>query len=197
MVGWHQANNGNSGAKNFDYCCISVNRILKRKTPFAINNWLLDSGAFTRISGLYSYKGHLSTKRYAQEILRWKNNGNLLAAVSQDFMCEPLVLANTGLSIVQHQQLTIKRYDAQIAYVASEELQLTPEQESSLFFEADEEKAIAKLKRAIDLAEAGELEDDYIWLDGEEGEYPEWMESRANSPAVERRERTAQAPWDV
>jgi hypothetical protein len=105
------ANNGDSGTKNFEYCCVSVNRLLRRKSSFTVKNWLLDSGAFTRISGLYSYKGHLSVKKYASEVLRWKDNGNLLAAVSQDYMVEPLVLSNTGLTISDHQKLTIHRYD--------------------------------------------------------------------------------------
>ncbi|NJO93767.1 MAG: hypothetical protein HC820_04335 [Hydrococcus sp. RM1_1_31] len=115
FVGWHMPTNGASGTQHFDYCCISVNRLLKRQSRFAVNNWLLDSGAFPRISRLYSYKGHLSTKQYASEILRWKDNGNLLAAVTQDFMCESMVLASTGLTIADHQYLTIHRYDRLIS----------------------------------------------------------------------------------
>ena len=38
--------------------------------------------------------------------------GQLLAAVSQDYMCEPVILEQTGLSIEEHQRLTIERYDA-------------------------------------------------------------------------------------
>lgn len=111
FIGWHHPNNGDSGTRHFDYCCISVNSLLDRKSSFSVKKWLLDSGAFTRISGLYRYKGHLSTKRYVREILRWKDNGKMLAAVSQDYMCEPLVLKNTGLDIATHQKLTIHRYD--------------------------------------------------------------------------------------
>jgi hypothetical protein len=116
FIGWDMANSGQSGPRHFNYCCISVNRLLRRKTPFAVNNWLLDSGAFTRISGLYAYKGHFSTKRYAALIWRWKDNGNLMAAVSQDFMCESLVLANTKLDIATHQKLTIHRYVRKAAH---------------------------------------------------------------------------------
>ena len=43
---------------------------------------------------------------------RWVHCGNLLAAVSQDYMCEPMILAKTGLTVVQHQLATIERYDA-------------------------------------------------------------------------------------
>ncbi len=114
FTGWHQPNNGESGCKWFEYCMVSVNRLLSRKIPFAVNNWILDSGAFTRIC---SGKGHLSTRKYAAEILRWKDNGNLMAAVTQDYMCEPFILAKTGLTVRQHQQATIARYDTLIKLV--------------------------------------------------------------------------------
>lgn len=35
-----------------------------------------------------------------------------MAAVTQDYMCEEFVLGKTGLSIEQHQQSTIARYDS-------------------------------------------------------------------------------------
>jgi hypothetical protein len=49
-------------------------------------------------------------EEYAAQIARWKTNGNLLAAVSQDYMCEPAMLAKTGLTIADHQRLTIERH---------------------------------------------------------------------------------------
>jgi hypothetical protein len=58
----------------------------------------------------------------------------------------------------------------EVASIAERELELTPKQSSSLFLDADEEKAIERLKRAINLAESGQLEDGYIWLDGEDAE---------------------------
>jgi hypothetical protein len=36
----------------------------------------------------------------------------MVAAVSQDFMCEPFILERTGLTVADHQRLTIERYDA-------------------------------------------------------------------------------------
>jgi hypothetical protein len=107
-IGWHQPNNGRSGCQEFDHCMISINRLLDRKGAFSVNNWIMDSGAFTRIS---SGKGHLPIAVYATAINRWADNGNLVAAVTQDFMCEPFILNITGLSIEEHQRLTIKRYD--------------------------------------------------------------------------------------
>jgi hypothetical protein len=70
----------------------------------------MDSQAFTTIA---TYGGYPHPpEEYAAQIRRWKSNGNLLAAVSQDYMCEPAMLAKTGLTVADHQRLTIGRYDA-------------------------------------------------------------------------------------
>lgn len=70
----------------------------------------MDSGAFTEIATHGKYRE--STNAYVAQIERWRKCGNMLAAVSQDYMCEPWILAKTGLTIADHQQLTIERYDA-------------------------------------------------------------------------------------
>jgi hypothetical protein len=108
FVGWHQPVNGPSGCGGFDHAMISINRLLKRRSKFAVKKWILDSGAFTRLT---SEQGHLPVEEYAKEILRWSNNGELLAAVSQDYLCDPFVLKATGLTILESQRLTIQRYD--------------------------------------------------------------------------------------
>lgn len=109
FTGLHQP----SDAKHFDAAFVSVNRLRNRKGPFAVGDWIMDSGAFTEIS-TYGHYRHAPAE-YAAEIRRWKGNGNLLAAVSQDFMCEPWIIEKTGLSVEQHQQLTVERYDALLA----------------------------------------------------------------------------------
>lgn len=73
----------------------------------------MDSGAFSTILKHGGYPD--SPAVYAAEIRRWKDNGNLLAAVTQDFMCEKHMLERTGLTIADHQRLTIERYDALLA----------------------------------------------------------------------------------
>ena len=107
FTGLQQPVNGPSGCQHFDYCVVSINRLIDRKSDFPVNNWILDSGAFTRIT---SGKGHLSTRQYAKLIERWSRCGNLMAAVSQDYMCEPFVLGITGLNVEQHQKATVARY---------------------------------------------------------------------------------------
>lgn len=109
FTGLHQP----SDAMHFDSAFISVNRLRSRKGPFVVGDWIMDSGAFTEISthGRYRY----SVKNYAEQIKRWSNNGNLLASVAQDWMCEPWIIEKTGLNVDQHQKLTVQRYDELMA----------------------------------------------------------------------------------
>src|SRR3954468_3510912 len=92
---------------------ISVNRLRNRKSDFAVHNWMLDSGAFTELLRFGHYRH--SVQAYADCIKRWKSCGNLLAAVSQDYMTEPFILEKTGLTVAEHQRLTIERYDELLA----------------------------------------------------------------------------------
>lgn len=102
-------------AQHFARCMVSVNALRKRQSDFLVNDWILDSGAFTELSrfGRYRY----SVEDYASEVSRWSRCGNLLAAVSQDYMCESFILEKTGLSIAEHQRLTIERYDSLVPLV--------------------------------------------------------------------------------
>lgn len=92
---------------------VSVNRLRDRKSPFAVGDWIMDSGAFSELERFGGYRH--PPEVYAAEIRRWAGNGELLAAVAQDYMCEPFMLARTGLAVADHQRLTIERYDALIA----------------------------------------------------------------------------------
>lgn len=101
-IGIHQV----SDAKHFDRFFLSVNRLKDRKKIIA-NEWIMDSGAFSQLVGIGE---HMAVDDYVQYIEKFKNFGNLVAAVSQDYMCEPFVLKKTGMSVKEHQKLTIKRY---------------------------------------------------------------------------------------
>lgn len=104
FVGLHQP----SDAQHVSPAFISVNRLRTRKR-FKVKRWIMDSGAFTTI---FKHGGYPHpVQAYADEIRRWKDNGELLAAVAQDYMCEPAMLAKTGLTVADHQRLTIERYD--------------------------------------------------------------------------------------
>jgi len=86
---------------------ISINRLERRVSDFEVHDWILDSGAFTRIS---TGRGHIPAEVYARHIERWATCGTLLTAVSQDYMCEPFILRKTGQSVAEHQARTIARY---------------------------------------------------------------------------------------
>lgn len=108
FTGLHQP----ADAKHFDGAFVSVNRLRTRKSAMQIGDWIMDSGAFTEVSRHGGYRHDVAS--YAAEIRRWASNGSgrLLAAAAQDFMCEPFIVKITGLSVAEHQRLTIERYDA-------------------------------------------------------------------------------------
>ncbi|MGR0183180.1 deazapurine DNA modification protein DpdA family protein [Azospirillum aestuarii] len=106
FVGLHQPSDA---AKVEAPAFISVNRLKKRKSGFDVGDWIMDSGAFSTILTHGGYPEE--PEAYAAEIRRWAGNGNLLAAVAQDYMCEARMLAITGMTIEEHQRLTIWRYD--------------------------------------------------------------------------------------
>lgn len=103
-VGVHQP----SDAHHFARCMVSVNRLCRRKRGFSAREWILDSGAFTEVTQHGGYR--TDAEDYAGKVVRWSLVGRMVAAVSQDYMCEPFVLARTGLSVKRHQALTIERY---------------------------------------------------------------------------------------
>jgi hypothetical protein len=105
-----------SDAAQFERSMVSVNTLERRKSDFHPQEWILDSGAFTRIArGV----GHMEVKDYARQIQRWARCGNLVAAVSQDYMCEPFILGITGSTVAEHQRLTIQRYRLLRSWVRS------------------------------------------------------------------------------
>lgn len=119
FVGLHQP----SDAANFDRAFISVNRVRGRKKPVPAKEWIMDSGAFTEVTTHGGYRH--GPEEYAAEINRLaKINPGLKVAVSQDWMCEPWVIEKTGLSVEEHQRLTVERYDALLRLV--EDVYLLP-----------------------------------------------------------------------
>lgn len=92
----------------FMRCMVSVIALRGRKSDFRVNSWIMDSGGFNELSDHGKYRQ--SVEEYVEQIDRWRHCGQLQAAVSQDYMCEPFILEKTGLSIEDHQALTIERY---------------------------------------------------------------------------------------
>ena len=75
-VGMHQPSKANKVENAF----VSVNVLKQRKSGFPVGDWIMDSGAFTTIAKHGCYPEPVSV--YAEQIRKWKNNGNLVAAVS-------------------------------------------------------------------------------------------------------------------
>lgn len=111
-VGLHQP----SDARHIARCMVSVARLRNRRSDFAVGEWMMDSGAFSEVTQHGCYRTPVDD--YAAQIRRWSQCGTLVAAVAQDYMCEPFALRATGLTIADHQRLTIERYDDLVAAVA-------------------------------------------------------------------------------
>lgn len=89
---------------------VSRRRLYERKTlPRPLGPWALDSGAFSELSehGRYTFAEHdyvADVRRFADEMpgLQW--------VAPMDWMCEPHILAKTGLSVEQHQVYTVENF---------------------------------------------------------------------------------------
>lgn len=82
---------------------------LRRRLPEALYPFALDSGGFSELS-IYG-RWVTPPEHYADEVRRWSaQTQNLAWAAVQDWMCEPAVLARTGLGVREHQRNTIASY---------------------------------------------------------------------------------------
>ncbi len=80
-----------------------------KKLPQAIEPWVLDSGGFSELSMFGEWRTTEST--YINYVQRCMDEiGNLEWAAPQDWMCEPMILEKTKLSVTQHQQKTVDNY---------------------------------------------------------------------------------------
>src|SRR3954467_6577775 len=104
-----------SDAHRFPRACISIRRLWGRQKPLRCPDVMIDSGAFSELAMHGRYR--TSVEEYARELRRLYESGvaNITVAVAQDYMCESVMLAKTGLTIAEHQRLTIERYDALLA----------------------------------------------------------------------------------
>ena len=81
---------------------------LKNLKP-STHRWCLDSGGFTELHMKGGWQ--MSAKEYAAIVSRYVNEiGNLDWAAPQDWMCETSALKATGLTVHDHQVLTIQNF---------------------------------------------------------------------------------------
>ena len=89
---------------------VSRRRLAGRKTfPRAIAPWALDSGGFTEI-GMHS-RWTLTPRAYVREVRQYTDEiGTPDFVAPQDWMCEPVMLKKTGLSVETHQAYSTANY---------------------------------------------------------------------------------------
>jgi hypothetical protein len=102
-------------AIHFDRSCISIHRLLKRCKVVEGGPKFVDSAGFETINVYGGYPNEPEV--YARHLHRLDTKGivQIMVAASQDYMCEPHMLAKTGGTIADHQRWTIERYDRILA----------------------------------------------------------------------------------
>jgi hypothetical protein len=89
---------------------VSHRRLAARRTlPRAAMGWALDSGGFTelRLHGAW----RTTAPEYVAAVRRYRDEiGRLEWAAQQDWMCEPFIVAKTGLTVSEHQVRTVANY---------------------------------------------------------------------------------------
>lgn len=80
-----------------------------QEMPRAVMPWALDSGGFTELSMHGRWK--TSPEQYVSEVRRIQGEvGKLQWAAPQDWMCEPVMLKKTKLTVVEHQKRTVENF---------------------------------------------------------------------------------------
>jgi hypothetical protein len=107
-IGLHQP----SDAQRFERCCIHLQRLVSRRKPLGCAELLLDSRAFNELRQYGRYRS--SAAQFADQVHRiaYAALVDRLVPVTQDYMCEAVILRKTGRTVAAHQRLTIERYDA-------------------------------------------------------------------------------------
>lgn len=86
-----------------------VLRDRKSRFPRATTPWALDSGGFTELN-LFG-KWETTPQQYVNAVRRYDSElCHLEWASPQDWMCEPWVVARTGLTVAEHQARTVENY---------------------------------------------------------------------------------------
>jgi hypothetical protein len=77
--------------------------------PRAVTSWALDSGGFTELSMFGRWK--TTPEQYVGEVRRIEREvGRLAWAAPQDWMCEPVMLKKTKLTVAEHQKRTVENF---------------------------------------------------------------------------------------
>jgi len=75
----------------------------------ATSGWALDSGGFTELCAYGEWR--TTPEQYVRAVARYDREiGSLEWAAPQDWMCEPAIIARTGLSVAEHQRRTVANF---------------------------------------------------------------------------------------
>jgi hypothetical protein len=86
-------------------------RRYRRTLPRATAPWALDSGGFTELARYGTWDHGPAPHVYADRVRRYRSQiGHLDWAAPQDWMCEPAILAATGLTVAGHIARTVANY---------------------------------------------------------------------------------------
>jgi hypothetical protein len=89
---------------------VSVNTLRRQKKyrP-SWRKWAVDSGAFSELS--MKHKWTITASQYTSEVIRFRDEiGKLEWVAPQDWMCEPFIIAKTGLDVRTHQIFTVQNF---------------------------------------------------------------------------------------
>lgn len=89
---------------------VSRRRLEGRKTlPLPLGSWALDSGGFTELSMHGRYV--IPEDEYVAQVRRYfEAMPGLQWVAPMDWMCEPFILAKTGLTVAEHQRRTTDNF---------------------------------------------------------------------------------------
>lgn len=80
-----------------------------KKKPVAIAPWALDSGGFSEVVLRGGWT--ITPAEYIKEVRQCRDEVGMMDwAAPQDWMCEPVALAATGLTIAEHQRRTVANF---------------------------------------------------------------------------------------
>lgn len=89
---------------------VSVRVLARRRSlPAASAPWALDSGGFTELSR-EPHRWLTSEDAYVEQIERFAGSDHFAWAAPQDWMCEPWIVAQTGLTVREHQERTVASF---------------------------------------------------------------------------------------
>ncbi|MFD3535338.1 hypothetical protein [Streptomyces sp. NPDC058664] len=70
----------------------------------------VDSGGFSELDDHGNWDHGPTPRQYAGQVRRYVDEVGINWAAPQDWMCEPWIVAKTGLSVIEHQRRTVGNY---------------------------------------------------------------------------------------